>query len=322
MTRTIVGVLRGGTSNEYPLSLKTGAAMINALPEEQYEIRDILIDKSGMWHLRGAPSTPVRALSQVDVVLSALHGGVGEDGTIHRLLDRIGVPYAGSSALASGISLNKIRARELLQRSGVRMPRAISFTLQNDLNTADMAKVVFAQFGPPYMVKPPNDGAGHGIRVARHLAELPDLLADVLDAYGSALVEEYIRGKEASIGVIADFRGEQLYVLPPSHVDHDFLHLMPEHHESGILQHRVPSSFSPEQKSALVELARLAHKALGLGHFSRMDAMVTPRTVYLLEVNSNPGLYPGSSYPPMLESVGSSVREFLEHAIRLALAKQ
>src|SRR3989338_2241440 len=58
MTRTIVGVLRGGTSNEYPLSLKTGAAMINALPEEQYEIRDILIDKSGMWHLRGVPSTP------------------------------------------------------------------------------------------------------------------------------------------------------------------------------------------------------------------------------------------------------------------------
>jgi len=320
MTRTIVGVLRGGTSNEYPLSLKTGAAMINALPEERYEVRDILIDKSGMWHLRGAPSTPVRALSQVDVVLNALHGGVGEDGTIHRLLERIGVPFAGSRALATGIALNKIRAREVLQRAGVRMPRAISFTLQNDLDTAEMARVVFSQFGPPYMVKPPNDGAGNGIRIAKHVVDLPGVIADVLDAYGSALIEEYIRGKEASLGVIAGFRGEELYVLPPAHVDHSFAHLMPEHHESGILQHRVPSSFTAEQKSALVELARLAHKALDLGHFSRMDAMVTPRTIYLLEVNSIPGLYPGSSFPPMLESVGSSLREFLEHAIKLARA--
>ena len=82
--------------------------------------------------------------------------------------------------------------------------------------------------------------------------------------------------------------------------------------------HTVPSPFSYESKLTMADTARRAHQALGLSHFSRADLIVTPRAVYLLEVNTTPGLYPGASFPHMLESVGSSVREFLEHAIRLA----
>ena len=79
MARTSVGILRGGTSSEYNLSLKSGAAMLAALPEDRYDTRDIFIDKRGYWHLRGAPVDAARALSQIDVVLNALHGGAGED---------------------------------------------------------------------------------------------------------------------------------------------------------------------------------------------------------------------------------------------------
>lgn len=318
MSRTIVGVLRGGTSNEYALSLKTGAAMMAALPEEKYEVRDIFIDRAGMWHMRGAPATPSRALTQLDVVLNALHGGVGEDGTVQRVLDRAGVPYAGSRALPSGIALNKIRAREVLQRAGVRMPRALSFSSHNDLNTAEMAGFVFSQFGPPYVVKPPNDGAGHGVTIARSIVELPDLVANILERYGAVLIEEYVIGQEASVGVIDHFRDQETYVLPPAHVLHGHTHATPEHHHEARLNHRVPSSFSFLQKESLVELARMAHRALSLSHFSRADMIVTPRAVYLLEMNANPGLYPGASFTVMLESVGSSVPEFLEHAIHLA----
>src|SRR3990167_6198182 len=135
MTRTSVGILRGGTSSEYNLSLKSGAAMMAALPEDRFDTRDIFIDKRGLWHLRGQPVDAARALSQVDVVLNALHGGVGEDGTVQRILERAGMPYAGASPLAASLSLNKIRAREVLQRAGVRMPRAVSFTLWNELST-------------------------------------------------------------------------------------------------------------------------------------------------------------------------------------------
>lgn len=296
--------------------------MLSALPEESYETRDILIDRRGMWHLRGQEATPARALAQVDVVLNALHGGVGEDGAVQRILDRMGVRYAGSRPLASGLAFNKIRAREILQRAGIRMPRAVSFSLENGLNTADMAHVIFAQFAPPYMVKPPSDGAGHGIVIAKSIIELPDALGDVLDRYGAALVEEYIRGKEASVGVVEGFRNEEVYALPPAHVEHGSLYAGPEMHHEGTLRHTCPSMFTHEQKDALADAAKRAHQVLGMEHFSRSDLIVTPRTVYLLEVNAIPGLYPGSSFPVMLESVGSSVLEFLEHAIHLALARR
>ncbi len=320
MARTSVGILRGGTSSEYELSLKTGAAMLAALPEEKYDTRDIFIDKRGYWHMRGAPADAARILSQVDVVLNALHGGAGEDGTVQRILERAGVPYAGARSQSAALSLHKIRAREVLQKAGIRMPHAVSFSLGNALTTGDMSSLVFSQFGPPYVVKPAQEGASTGIRVAASLLELPDILGDVLDAFGAALVEQYIRGEEASVGVIEDFRGEELYVLPPAHVvaPPGTRVLQFAHHQEGSLRHNVPSNFSHTEKQAIAEMARAAHQALGLSHFSRADMILAPRGLYLLEVNATPGLYPGASFQPMLESVGSSVPEFLEHAIALA----
>ena len=322
MSRTIVGVLRGGTSSEYDLSLKTGAAMISALPEERYDPRDIFIDKRGLWHARGVAVTPLRALSQVDVVLNALHGGGGEDGTVARLLERAGIPYAGSRPLAAGLALNKARARQLFIRAGLRLPRGLAFRASHSLTTGEMARTVFERFGPPYVVKPPSEGASRGIRIAAHLIDLPDALGDVLDAYGAALVEEFIQGKEASVGIIENFRGERFYALPPAQTILPVRSRMIEHshHQQDLLRHVVPSAFTDAQKSELISVARAAHQALGLSHFSRADLIVAPRHIYLLEVNANPGMYPSAVFPQMLGSVGSSTSEFLEHSIGLARA--
>lgn len=320
MSRTIVGVLRGGTSNEYNLSLKTGAAVLSALPENKYDTRDILVDKKGVWHSRGIPLEAPRALAQIDVLINGMHGGVGEDGTVQRLLNRAGVAYAGSRAGGSQLSLNKIRAREVLQEAGLRMPRGASFNLENELTTGEMALAVFSQFGPPYIVKPANEGASYGIRFAENLLELPEKIADVLDEFGAALVEEYLRGDEVSVGIVEDFRGQELYALPPAHVKvpEGARFLDSSHHEDALAKHVCPSNFTQSEKRAIEDLARRAHCALGLSHFSRADVILTRRGPYLLEVNALPGLYPGASMPVMLEAVGSSTREFIEHAIALA----
>ncbi len=319
MVRTIVGVLRGGASSEYPLSLKTGAAIMTALPQERYETRDILIDKSGTWHLRGMPSTPARALSQVDVVLNALHGGVGEDGTVQRMLERAGVSYAGSRALPAGLSLNKIRAREIITERKIPMPRAVAFSLHNRMNTREMADAVFSHFGPPYLVKPRAEGSSHGIRYVATFATLPEAIGDILDEFGMALIEEYLLGEHATTGVIEDFRNEPLYALTPAHID------LPEgqryfdpYSEGERARHFVPSRFSHEVKNRIADIARSAHDALGLAHFSDADFVVTRHGVYLLEVNASPMLHEDAAFPKMLEAVGSSLQEFLEHSITLA----
>lgn len=320
MARTTVGVLRGGTSPEYDLSIKTGAAILNALPEDAFDTRDILIDKRGLWHVRGMPVNPHRALQQVDVVLNGLHGGVGEDGTVQRILESTGVPYAGSRPLQSALALNKIRADEVLRSAGIRLPSTISFHASSGMHTGEMAERVFNAFGPPYILKPAREGASQGISMAYTIIELPHVLGDVLDAYGDAVVQEYMRGTEATVGLIDDFRGEEVYALPPARIEFPaespFLHF--SHHQEGLLKHLVPSDFSHEEKAALIDAAKKAHRALGLSHYSRADFILTRRGPYLLEVNALPGLHEHAAFPPMLESVGSSLPEFLGHVIGLA----
>lgn len=320
MARTVVGVLRGGASSEYDLSLKTGAAVLNALPENEYDVRDIFIDKKGYWHSRGMPTEPLRAVSQVDAVVNALHGGAGEDGRVQRILDQAGVSYTGSSATASALSLNKIQAKRALQRANIRIPRAVAFTLSHRMHTGEMAKRIFERFGPPYIVKPGNEGASHGIRIAATIVQLPEILGDILDAFGSALVEEFVLGDEATVGVIEGFRGEELYALPPARVVYpdtsQFLHF--EHHRAGEVRHLVPSDFTDIEKQALMDAAREAHRALGLSHFSRADFIVSRRGPYLLEVNALPGLHEHAAMPRLLESVGASLTDFMGHAIGLA----
>lgn len=320
MARTTVGILRGGTSGEYDLSLKTGARMLDALPEDAYDVRDIFIDKRGYWNSRGFPTTPDRALSQVDIVLNGLHGGVGEDGTVQRILDRAGIPYSGSTAMASAHSLNKILARNVFQDAGIRIPQGIAFPASGDADVSAMAREVFQKFGPPYVLKPPLEGASLGIRISSTFVDLPQHLAEMLSAYGGVLVEEYVIGDEATVGLIEDFRNEELYALPPARVEYPdtHKHIHYDHHVGGHIEHFVPSDFSHAQKRELMDIARRAHRALGLEHYSRADIILTRRGPYLLEVNSLPGLHDNAAFPKMLESVGSSMPQFLEHLVDLA----
>ncbi len=320
MARMVVGVLRGGPSSEYELSLKTGTAILNALPESEYDLRDIFIDKKGYWLARGMPVEPARAVAQVDFVVNGLHGGPGEDGTVQRMLQTLGVPFTGSNAVASGLSLNKILAGDALQKAGLRVPLSVGFTLSSGLNSSEMARFVFQEFGPPYIVKPAREGASHGVVLVATFLDLGSAIADMLESFGNAVVQEYIMGDEATVGVIDDFRGEELYVLPPARVlypeESPFLHF--DHHHSGAARYLAPSDFDARHKGQLADMARRAHRALGLTGASRSDFIVTPRGPYLLETNALPGLYDGAAFPSMLESVGSSTTDYLTHAIALA----
>jgi len=318
MARTVVGVLRGGASTQYALSLKSGAAVLAALPEESYDARDIFVDTRGMWHMRGVPATPARILSQLDVVLNLMHGGAGEDGTVARLLERAGVRNPLSPAHAAALAVHKVRARDAFRAAGIRTPQGVWFSLQDGQSTARMAREVFDRFGPPYIVKPASGGAGHGMRYAATLLELPDAIGDVLDNSGAALVEEFIRGKEATVGIVENFRNEPLYALPPAHV-------VPGSGTYGAVfgiphadhpSHVVPAPFNYEEKTIMIEAARAAHKTLGVRNFSRSDMIMTPRALYLLEVNTVPSLYAEAALPHMLSAVGSSIGEFAEHLIK------
>jgi len=316
MARTIVGVLRGGTQH-FDVSLKNGVSILQALPEDDYDVRDILIDKTGAWHLRGVPMDPLRIVSQHDVILNALCSGIGEDGTVARLLTQAGVPYVGSRPLPTALAHNRILARDVFVAAKILTPQSMTFMGDRLGDVSVFARRVFERFGPPYVVKPQFSRLSHGLLIAPTIRDLPYAIITVLQESGGGLIEEYIPGEEASAGVIEGFRDEALYALPPAHtpVPGNDLVIRHDHHRTNALTHHAPSPFSFEEKERLIDSARRAHGALGLAHSSRSHFRIRKGRPYLLEVESLPLLNEGAPLPVMLDAVGATRGDYLSHLI-------
>jgi len=296
--RTVVAVLRGGPSREYDVSLKTGAAVLDALDKEKYEPRDIFISRDGTWHLHGVGVAPERALFGADVAFNALHGEFGEDGTVQRLLGQLGVPYTGSNAVASAIAFNKHLTKEQAKKLGIKLPHSTLVENRGDIDT--LAHSVFRTFPHPAIIKPVAGGSRQGSMVAENFVQLQQGLAQAFDFGPQVLVEEYIKGKDASVGIINDFRNEPTYALLPT--SHEIL--------------------SQKEKATLAAMAKQVHDGLGLSHYSQSDFIVSKRGIYFLEVNALPKLAKESSLGRALHSVGAKLSDFLEHLLTLARTKK
>ena len=319
--QTIVGVLRGGPSREHDVSLQTGAAMLANLPEERFVARDIYIDREGNWHDRGRPVLPERVLRQVDVVLNGLHGEYGEDGEVQRFLERFSIPYAGADSFGSYLAMHKVMAKARAKEAGLLTPEFRHVERVADAERT--AHEIVRAFCQPVVVKPVGWGSSVGVSVVG--GYVPVLAAiERLFAEGApgVLVEEYLRGKEATAGVVEGLRGEDLYALPAVEIvppEGDFFSYNAKY--SGATREVCPGRFSRVAAEELQRSAKVMHRALGLRHYSRSDFIVTPKGVYYLETNTLPGLTIESLLPKSLAAIGVSFPEFLSHLVNLALGR-
>lgn len=302
MQKVHVGVLRGGPSGEYDTSLKTGGIVIQHIPQETYDVQDILISKEGIWHKNGLPVSPHDAVSRVDVVFNALHGYYGADGKVQHLLELYGVPFTGSLSLASALGMNKALSREVFRREGIKTP----YYKILDENSRDSLSDLFKAFSPPIVIKPASGGSSFGVALVKTPESLLEAIIKAFQHDTTIIMEEYIPGVEASVGVIDGYRESEMYALPA-------VEMRPQ-------ANIVPGNFSQENKAELEELAKKVHKALGLRHYSQTDFIVSPRRgIFIIETNTLPGLADESLLPKALEAVGASMSHFLDHVIQLAL---
>jgi D-alanine--D-alanine ligase len=312
-----IGVLRGGPSSEYEVSLKTGANVLKTLSETHRPL-DIFISRDGIWHMRGVPQPIEKILPQVDVVVNALHGKFGEDGAVQKILEQHGVLFTGSDSFASAVSMNKILSKQIFLRYKLKTPEYTIFKRNHDLK--EKSAEIFRTFLPPVVVKPAGAGSSVGVSIASTPEEIKDAIVGAIRHSPNVLIEEFIAGREATCGVIDDFRGQVHYALPPVEIrPHGKNFFNYDAKYSGQSQEIVPSHFSAEQKKEIERLAVAAHVALGLRHYSRSDFMVSPRGIFILESNSLPGLTAESLLPKSLSAVGATSRQFLHHIIFLAL---
>ena len=318
MSRKKIVVLRGGPSSEFDVSLKTGKSVIDHLRED-HEITDVVIDKNGCWFCGGIEKQPNEVVRGKDLVFNAMHGEYGEDGTVQELLENLGVNFTGPKKFGAVISINKPKTKDIYKNLGFKTPH--STVLINDRPIDEIAFDLFRTFPMPVIIKPINKGSSIGISIARDFQSLVDTLTSLFEYSDKLLVEEYISGKEATVGVIDDFRGQRHYALLPVEIrppkDKEFFDNTCKY--DGSTDEICPGNFKINESKEMQEIARAVHEALGLRHYSRTDFIVHPRRgVFILETNSLPGLTNESLMPKGLEPIGSNYKEFLEHIIDIA----
>ncbi len=322
--RTVVGVLRGGPSSEYEISLQSGASILESLDTEKYEPRDLFISRDGQWHSRGVGVSPERALAGVDVAFNVIHGGFGEDGRVQRVLDALSVPYTGADALTSALAYNKQNTKDIVTRAGVKVAHGLVVERESDLEA--QALNLFRSFPHPAIIKPLAGGSSVGMTIVENYHALEHGLAEAFKFGNKALIEEFIKGREATVGVIDDFRGEKAYALLPVEIippkKHKFFSYEAKY--SGESTELCPGNFTESEKQELERLAKLVHQEMGLSHYSRSDFIIGKRGIYFLEVNAAAacGMTKESLFPKALAAVGAKVSEFIDHVINLALKKK
>ncbi len=318
MHSPVVAVVRGGNTHEYDVSLNSGARTLEALEARGFRTKDIFLDRSGIWHYRGIPLTPERALMESDVVFNMIHGAYGEDGSLQRVLERLQVPYTGSRSVASAATYNKLRTKELLALHPILIPSYRVLSVSDNLQ--DEVLALFRSMLMPVVVKPLSGGSSLGTNVASSYAELVAAVSSAFQFDSSILVEEYIKGRELTLGVIDGFRGEELYVTPAVEVTPLGVYSYSAK-QSGEIVRRAPAPLSNEDRAQVTELARTVYKLLSMSGFATVDIILSRRGPYLLEVNSVPGVGEHAPLTHALQSVGATLMDLVGHIVPDRLKK-
>lgn len=330
-----VGVIRGGISGEYKVSLASGSQILSCLRNDnlknKYLAIDIFIDLDGVWHINGIPISFDKLYDKVDVIINALHGDYGEDGKVQEILEKYKIPYTGSKSIPSSIGYNKFLTKQEFIRLGIKTPQHILFpAYQDDFDgpkeryAEKKAREVWERLSPPWIVKPLSGGSSIGMKFCKTFPSLVEAFQAGINEKVSILVEEFIKGKEATVGVINNFRNKEIYSLPPVEIriPKTSIFFDNEVKYNGQSKEICPGNFTSKEKEELERLASLIHGGLNLDHYSRSDFIIHPkRGIYALEVNTLPGLTSESLMPKALDAVGSNLSEFIEHIINLALKK-
>lgn len=328
-----ITVLTGGTSSERDVAIASAVQVIAALRARGHEVAVVdtargyipRADEGSL--LRGTvgavpPSIDelqalerglllsglgnLKVVRDADVLFLALHGGRGEDGTIQTLLEMVGVPYTGSGRLGSVMAMDKDISKRLFRMAGVP-------TADWVMAPADRARVG-REFGWPVVVKPSKQGSTVGLTVVKDPEDYEAAVRLARRYDDEVMIERFVPGRELTVGVL---EGEALAVgeIVPRHEIFDY----ECKYTPGMSEEIFPADLSTEVTAECRRLGLLAHEALKLGGYSRVDFRLTPAgEVFCLEVNTLPGMTATSLLPQAARAVGIEFPDLCERICRTA----
>lgn len=313
-----VAILKGGPSHEHEVSLKSAENVSRFLNAERYDHRHILIAKSGEWEV------PLEELGRhADVAFIAMHGGYGEDGGVQLDLESVGIPYTGSRAAASALAMNKFLTLRLFQDAGLTVPFSLLVTKKEWETKPDsvMDQVrYYVHF--PAVVKPNADGSSVGVHIVNDRNELVNAVLHVLSFSREALIQTFIRGREMTCGVLdRGYAGSAFPLLPTEIVPRvsGFFDYRAKYEVGGSVEVTPPENLSLVYRERIQRAALEAHRLVGARGFSRTDMILAPSgEVFVLEINTIPGLTETSLLPQAAAASGISFAELLDTIIESA----
>lgn len=341
-----VAVICGGISSEREVSLKSGKQVLSHLDTSLYETHLVEIAADGQWLLAAEKNEPLQidvaqpadqqflsASSQglslapqsrpFDVAFIALHGAYGEDGRVQALLDLLKIPYTGSGVLASSLCMNKGLTLKLVEGFGVAVPHSFTLYRRSSRSTQEVDARILRELQYPCIIKPNASGSSMGISPVRSSEMLAEALEKAFHEDEVILVQEYIKGRELTCGVLGNASvGGETTVLPPVEIvlngeffDYDAKYVSTETKEI------CPALLEESQMTEVKRLAEQIHIGIGCDGLTRTDFILRDETYYFLETNTIPGLTEQSLCPKEAAAAGMTFGEFLGKQIELAREK-
>ncbi|MEQ9558438.1 MAG: D-alanine--D-alanine ligase [Rhodospirillales bacterium] len=286
-----VAVLMGGWSAEREVSLVSGAACAKALQDAGYQVTTIDVQ-------RDIGSLITRLYPRPDAVFNALHGRFGEDGCIQGLLDILGIPYTHSGLLASAVAMDKPMAKRLFEAEGISVADHVVTTIE-----AARAKEPMAR---PYVAKPMNEGSSVGVHIVREGDNEPPFEGSGWSYGELVMIERYIPGRELTVSVMG---GKALAVTEIT-TARGFYDYDAKYVDGGSI-HVIPAEVDKDVYDQAMDLSERAFKAIGCRGVARTDFRYDGEDLYMLEINTQPGMTPTSLVPEQAAHAGLSFQDLV-----------
>jgi D-alanine-D-alanine ligase len=304
-----VAVLKGGSSLERTVSLRSGARVEDALQRLGHDVVGLDV---------GADFVDRLLADRFDAAFVALHGRGGEDGTVQELLELVGVPYTASGPGACVRCWDKVVTKHALRDAGVPTPEFYAFSQAafEDLGAAKALPAIAGQLEFPIVVKPASGGSALGIKFARAASDVPGALVAALSYDTKVLMERFVHGRDLAVSIL-DAQALPVVEAIPTGDSYDF----EARYEIGATRFVCPAELPPEVAARAQELALATWRVLGCSGFARVDLMLEGDELFVLEANAIPGLTDTSLLPLAADAEGIGFDELVGRMLDLAVAR-
>lgn len=317
-----IGILCGGYSSEFEISVKSATTILNNFPSD-YNAFLILVEKD-KWtakykneDLEFNPWTLSFTFNNEELILDAgiiyIHGNPGENGKIQALFEMKGIPCVNSGALASALSFDKWYCNQFLKSFDIPVAKSTLLTNHSEINE----KEIIESLGLPCFVKPSDSGSSYGISKVKTKEELKPALEKAFKEGKTVVIESFLRGTEVTCGAYQSKNGIQTLPITEIVSENDFFDFEAKYH--GKSEEIIPARISQNEVIKIEALTKKIYNLLNLKSVARIDYMLVDNEPFVIEVNTTPGFSTASIVPRMLNHKGQSITDFWKEIVEFEL---